>query len=155
MAQSTCPGKPKEWRLSRRHVSNDTRRLTNGRVFRCPDVRSPKRVDPHHGGSKAATPGDRLRRDFQIRAQQQHLGVLKGIHPGHQAIHSGPGGRGQGTGFIIQKDGYVLTNAHVVTDAEDIRVRLADDRELTAHLVGKDERTDMALLNQYVYSIGK
>jgi serine protease Do len=57
-----------------------------------------------------------------------------------------PRGRGQGTGFIIHKSGFILTNAHVVEAADDIRVRLADERELTAKLVGKDERTDIALL---------
>jgi serine protease Do len=55
-------------------------------------------------------------------------------------------GRGQGTGFVIHKSGYVLTNSHVVEGADDIRVRLADDRELSAKLVGRDERTDIALL---------
>jgi serine protease Do len=57
-----------------------------------------------------------------------------------------PRGRGQGTGFVIQKSGYILTNTHVVDSAEDIRVRLADEREVSARLVGKDERTDIALL---------
>lgn len=55
-------------------------------------------------------------------------------------------GRGQGTGFIIQKDGYILTNAHVVEDADEIRVRLADERDLPAGLIGRDDRTDIALL---------
>jgi serine protease Do len=55
-------------------------------------------------------------------------------------------GRGQGTGFVIHKSGYILTNSHVVEGADDIRVRLSDDRELSAKLVGRDERTDIALL---------
>ena len=55
-------------------------------------------------------------------------------------------GRGQGTGFVIHKAGYILTNAHVVENADDIRVRLVDEREVTARVVGKDERTDLALL---------
>jgi serine protease Do len=59
---------------------------------------------------------------------------------------SRPRGRGQGTGFVIHKSGYILTNAHVIDAADDIRVRLADERELSAKLVGKDERTDIALL---------
>src|SRR5438067_6007660 len=57
-----------------------------------------------------------------------------------------PRGKGQGTGFIIHKSGYILTNAHVIESADDVRVRLADERELTAQLVGKDDRTDIALL---------
>jgi serine protease Do len=56
------------------------------------------------------------------------------------------GGKGQGTGFIINKSGIVLTNAHVVDGSDDIRVRLSDDREITARLIGRDERTDIALL---------
>ena len=55
-------------------------------------------------------------------------------------------GRGQGTGFIIHKSGYILTNSHVIEDADDIRVRLVDERELSARLVGRDDRTDIALL---------
>lgn len=54
--------------------------------------------------------------------------------------------RGQGAGFIIRQDGYILTNSHVVENSEDIRVRLADERELSGRLVGRDERTDIALL---------
>ena len=55
-------------------------------------------------------------------------------------------GKGQGTGFIIHKSGIILTNAHVVDGSDDIRVRLADEREISARLVGRDERTDIALL---------
>jgi len=55
-------------------------------------------------------------------------------------------GRGQGTGFIIHKSGYILTNSHVIEGADDIRVRLVDERELSARLVGRDDRTDIALL---------
>ncbi|MBB3330089.1 serine protease Do [Halomonas campaniensis] len=51
-----------------------------------------------------------------------------------------------GSGFIISADGYILTNAHVVDAADEILVRLNDRRELSAELVGADERTDVALL---------
>jgi len=51
-----------------------------------------------------------------------------------------------GSGFIISKDGYILTNNHVVKDADEVIVRLADRRELKAEIVGTDERSDIALL---------
>ena len=51
-----------------------------------------------------------------------------------------------GSGFIISEDGYVLTNNHVVAEADEIMVRLPDRSELTAKLIGTDPRTDVALL---------
>ncbi len=51
-----------------------------------------------------------------------------------------------GSGFIISEDGYILTNNHVVKDAEEIIVRLEDRRELKAEVIGTDERSDIALL---------
>lgn len=51
-----------------------------------------------------------------------------------------------GSGFIISQDGYVLTNNHVVADADEIIVRLSDRSELEAKLIGADARTDVALL---------
>lgn len=65
----------------------------------------------------------------------------------------GPGGgmipretNSLGSGFIISGDGYVLTNHHVVKDADEIIVKLTDRRELVAKLIGSDSRTDVALL---------
>jgi serine protease Do len=51
-----------------------------------------------------------------------------------------------GSGFIISEDGYILTNNHVVEDANEIIVRLNDRRQMTAELVGADDRADLALL---------
>lgn len=51
-----------------------------------------------------------------------------------------------GSGFIISADGYVLTNNHVIADADEIIVRLADRSELEAKLIGTDPRSDVALL---------
>lgn len=51
-----------------------------------------------------------------------------------------------GSGFIISADGYVLTNNHVVADADEIIVRLSDRSELEAKLIGADPRSDVALL---------
>lgn len=51
-----------------------------------------------------------------------------------------------GSGFVISEDGYLLTNYHVVEDAEVIVVRLHDRRELEAKVVGHDQRSDLAVL---------
>ena len=51
-----------------------------------------------------------------------------------------------GSGFILESDGYIITNAHVVGEADSIIVKLADKREFQAKLLGIDRRTDVALL---------
>ncbi|KRC04169.1 peptidase [Hydrogenophaga sp. Root209] len=67
----------------------------------------------------------------------------------------GPGGqggerempaRGQGSGFIISADGLVLTNAHVVRNAQRVTVKLTDRREFVAKVLGTDPKTDVAVL---------
>ncbi|MCF8483350.1 MAG: DegQ family serine endoprotease [Rhodospirillum sp.] len=68
--------------------------------------------------------------------------------------HGGPnGGGGQprkatslGSGFVIDKTGYIVTNNHVIKDADEITVILQDDTALKAELIGHDEKTDVALL---------
>jgi serine protease Do len=67
---------------------------------------------------------------------------------------NGPQGRGfesqprmgEGSGFIVSADGYILTNAHVVADADEVTVRTTDRREYTAKVVGVDKRTDVAVI---------
>lgn len=51
-----------------------------------------------------------------------------------------------GTGFIIDKKGFILTNNHVVEQTDEIRVRTADDKEFAAKIVGRDLMTDLALI---------
>jgi len=53
---------------------------------------------------------------------------------------------GLGSGFIVSPDGYIVTNAHVVENADDIKVRLTDKRELHAKVVGVDVRSDVAVI---------
>jgi serine protease Do len=73
----------------------------------------------------------------------------------HYFGDGGPGGpsdggpsevKSLGSGFIISPDGYVITNHHVVKDADEIVVRLQDRRELVAKVIGSDKRSDIALL---------
>jgi len=51
-----------------------------------------------------------------------------------------------GSGFIINKEGYILTNNHVIEKAEDIRITLWDETEHVARVIGKDRRTDIAII---------
>ena len=51
-----------------------------------------------------------------------------------------------GSGFITGKDGYIITNNHVVENAEEIKVKLSDGREFKAKVIGRDETTDLALI---------
>jgi serine protease Do len=54
--------------------------------------------------------------------------------------------RGEGSGFIVSEDGYILTNAHVVNGASRVTVKMTDRREYEATVVGVDERTDVAVI---------
>jgi serine protease Do len=54
--------------------------------------------------------------------------------------------RGVGSGFIVSADGYILTNSHVVDDASEVTVKLTDNREFNAKVIGADRRSDVALV---------
>ena len=57
-----------------------------------------------------------------------------------------PESRSLGSGFLLSHDGYILTNAHVVSGADEILVKLTDKREFKAKVIGADRRTDVALI---------
>lgn len=58
----------------------------------------------------------------------------------------GPGELGRGTGFVVSDDGYVISNSHVVSDADSLTVIMADGDERPAELVGQDDVSDLAVL---------
>ena len=72
--------------------------------------------------------------------------------PGAPGAPGGPDGgepneaKSLGSGFILSADGYVITNHHVIKDADEVVVRLQDRREFVAKIVGSDKRSDIALL---------
>jgi serine protease Do len=76
-------------------------------------------------------------RDF-LRSFQQRFGGL----PPQMSLPV----RGEGSGFIVSADGVILTNAHVIADAEEVRVKLTDHREFVAKVLGADKITDIAVL---------
>jgi serine protease Do len=102
----------------------------------------------------------------QIHMQRQEMPDLGSLFPffgGQGQLGRGPfgphrgggGGEGEeevmrqqalGSGFIVDAQGHVLTNAHVVSEADEVRVKLLDEREYRAKVVGKDERLDLAVL---------
>jgi serine protease Do len=76
-----------------------------------------------------------------------------------EEFFSGPGGRfggprgggnqksmSMGSGFVIDSKGYIATNHHVIADADEIKVKMSDNKEYTAKVVGTDPSTDLALL---------
>ena len=65
--------------------------------------------------------------------------------PGHPN-RGQPDRRGTGSGFIFESEGYIITNHHVIENADQIIVRLADRREFEAELIGSDPQSDIALL---------
>lgn len=78
-------------------------------------------------------------KDFMERFFQDPPGVPQKRSPGHKT-------RGLGSGFVIDEAGYIVTNRHVIADADQITVVLDDGTQFPATLVGKDDKTDLAVL---------
>jgi serine protease Do len=88
-------------------------------------------------------------RDFLEQFFGGEMPGMPGPGPRRGPGMRGPGQRmmmGQGSGFIISPDGYVVTNNHVVGDADVVRVRLDDGREFEAETIGTDPQTEIALI---------
>lgn len=73
-------------------------------------------------------------------------GQIPGMPPGYQGRQHEYKSQSLGSGFIISADGYILTNAHVVDNADEVTVKLTDKREFKAKVLGADKRTDVALI---------
>ena len=100
---------------------------------------------PDRGPGEPPFRGDPDFREFFERFfDREFPGARPGERPGER-FQPRPG-RGAGSGFVIDPDGYVVTNNHVIDGAEEITVTLRNGRAYEASLVGADARTDLALL---------
>ncbi|MEO8113612.1 MAG: Do family serine endopeptidase, partial [Phenylobacterium sp.] len=88
--------------------------------------------------------------DLVPKGQQSPDGEEDAVPPQGGRTEKGqprlPPQQSSGSGFFISSDGYIVTNNHVVENAESIKVVLKDERELEATVVGRDEGTDLAVL---------
>lgn len=102
------------------------------------------KTDPDDGGPAAGMPGmPDLPEDSPLREFFRHFFGEDGMGKGAPRVTPRSS---LGSGFIISKDGYVISNEHVVRDADEVVVRLADRREFIATIVGSDNRSDIAVL---------
>jgi serine protease Do len=77
---------------------------------------------------------------------RQFFGPFFGGRGGQRRIVRQPPEMGLGSGVIVSADGYILTNNHVVDDADSMKVTLSDGRVLTAKVIGKDQKSDIAVI---------
>jgi serine protease Do len=97
---------------------------------------------------RGMTPGDPFY-DFFRRFGVPGMPGVPGGRGGPQPPEDDEGVRrpgGTGSGFIVSADGFILTNAHVVDEADEVTVRLTDRREFRAEIIGLDRPTDVAVL---------
>ena len=105
----------------------------------------------HGGGSAMGMPG--MSDDEALGEFFRRFGI-PGV-PGQGAPQQDYKTQSLGSGFILSSDGYVLTNAHVVNEADEVIVKLSDKREFKAKIIGADRRTDVALLKIEASSLPK
>ena len=81
-----------------------------------------------------------------IRSSISSAASASRARPGRRSARQSAAGARRGSGFIVSADGYILTNTHVVANADEVTVRLTDRREFPAKVIGADERTDVAVI---------
>jgi Do/DeqQ family serine protease len=130
---------------------NDKDKLTTAKSLGRAFVEVAKKVQPavvNITTEKTITikPGDRFGEDFFKGSPFEDFFRGFGFQPREKGKEYRQKQRGGGSGVIVDKEGYVLTNNHVVEGADKVKVRLNDGREFTATVKGKDQRTDLAVL---------
>jgi serine protease Do len=99
-----------------------------------------KREVPQERAGGGANPNDPFGEFFR------RFGIPNPNLPNAPRGGSQPPARGEGSGFIVSADGYIMTNAHVVRGASEVVVKMTDRREFPAKVIGLDDRTDVAVL---------
>jgi serine protease Do len=127
-----------------------TTHLPQQRTMQIPGLPFQFNVPNQGGGDDQGDEGDDSG-DQSEQGQDQGQGPMGGGNSGGGAGHhahrnTGPRAMAAGSGFFISSDGYIVTNNHVIENADSIKVTLSDQRELTAHLVGRDPLTDLAVI---------
>lgn len=89
---------------------------------------------------------DLIPREFRKQLEEEREKRRKAAEEQDRHTDQPPVFDGQGSGIVIREDGYILTNFHVVEDAEKIRVRLRDGRAFDATVQGLDAKSDMAVI---------
>jgi len=88
-----------------------------------------------------------IRSERRARQAPQMQGVPREFQDFFRQFQQQPRySEGTGSGFIVSADGYILTNNHVVADANRVTVKMLDNREFTARVVGRDPATDVAVI---------
>src|SRR5207253_11007345 len=95
-----------------------------------------------------ATPENRTDNQLLDSYSKTIAAVVNRVAPSVVNIRvvSGERGAGGGSGFIIARDGFILTNSHVVQGAREIEVTLHDSRVFSGRLIGTDPETDLAVI---------
>jgi serine protease Do len=107
------------------------------------NIRTLEKATPHPslGGQ-----GDPDMLDFFRRFGLPIPNMPRQMPPGHGQIPDEAQPRGVGSGFVLTKDGMIMTNAHVVEGADEVMVTLTDKREFKAKIIGADKRSDVAVV---------
>ena len=103
-------------------------------------VQKPKKVNENQ------MPFDNIPPQFRDFFKNLPPGFPFGPQPGPQQQPQEDRPQALGSGFVIDSSGYIVTNNHVIEQANEIRVKFQDDSELEAKLIGTDKLTDLALL---------
>ena len=106
-------------------------------------IRTTERVRAGRGGASPEIDDDMLEFFRRFGIPMPNRPTPRSPQPGTDGE---PTQRGLGSGFVLNADGYVMTNAHVVEGADEVFVTLNDKREFKARVIGADKRSDVALV---------